>query len=305
MEGRDLAKSRRAKNFQNKRDAATKRGNRKQKKGGISRRSKWSDDRAHLVRCYEDTQERSHRLGVTVPRSTLFDITKLAPLDQEEARKPDEACVIEVSRTDTLQFARRYVEELGLSPLVLNMASDFQPGGGVRKGSTAQEECIFRVSNAFLTHPEKWYPLDAHQVIYSPSVTVFKESVDRGKAHQLIQPWSTAMIAVAALRNPRTRGLEYRYEEDAELMEQKVEAIFKIARVKGHDSLVLGALGCGAFNNPPTAVAAIFKRAVDRHKHCFKRIGFAVLVTNSRDRSNFDAFQAAFWEGAPGNSFAY
>ena len=55
----------------------------------------------------------------------------------------------------------------------------------------------------------------------------------------------------------------------------KIEFIFKMAIQHGHQYLILGALGCGAFNNPPYAVAKLFKQAILKFGRYFKKIGFA------------------------------
>ena len=84
-----------------------------------------------------------------------------------------------------------------LNPLVLNMASDFKPGGGVRSGKTAQEEVIFRRSSAFLTHPPSWYPLETQHVIYSPEVYVVKD-LD----YQLLKHKDQVTISMLLFANP-------------------------------------------------------------------------------------------------------
>jgi uncharacterized protein (TIGR02452 family) len=40
---------------------------------------------------------------------------------------------------------------------------------------------------------------------------------------------------------------------------------------------VLGALGCGAYENPPEHVAALFKRALARFGAAFERVTFAII----------------------------
>lgn len=42
--------------------------------------------------------------------------------------------------------------------------------------------------------------------------------------------------------------------------EEKIKSILKIGLVNGHDSIVLGAFGCGAFGNPPKHIAALFEK---------------------------------------------
>ncbi|CAF5223448.1 unnamed protein product, partial [Rotaria magnacalcarata] len=44
-----------------------------------------------------------------------------------------------------------------------------------------------------------------------------------------------------------------------------------------HDCLILSALGCGAFKNPPTHVASIFKSVIQQYAGYFKTIHFAIV----------------------------
>lgn len=199
----------------------------------------------------------------------------------------DSNCVIEVSNSDTFDMAIRYLDE-GLKPVVLNMASDKSPGGGVKKGARAQEEDLFRRSNAYQTHRRSFYPLSPKELIYSPQVTIIKDS-----KYEIIPEKVVSMIACAAIRKPTLVNERYS-QEDYQLMQYKVDSIFRAAILWGHDSIVLGALGCGAFSNPPRIVASIFKQAVERYKQFFRKIGFAILVVNDRDYDNLHEFTRAF-----------
>jgi len=47
----------------------------------------------------------------------------------------------------------------------------------------------------------------------------------------------------------------------------------------GHDSLVLGAYGCGAFHNPPGDMARIFREVFEEpeFKGAFRHVSFAIF----------------------------
>ena len=57
--------------------------------------------------------------------------------------------------------------------------------------------------------------------------------------------------------------------------------------------VILGAFGCGAFQNPPMVVADGIYNAVKKHLEGFETIEFAVYCS-SRDTENFDAFNRRF-----------
>lgn len=236
-----------------------------------------------LIKVWADTKTYFENKQLDITPSTKYDIHNLDIINNDN----NYDCIVEIENKDTLNMAMEYVNG-GYNPLVLNMASSFRPGGGVKNGKTAQEEEIFRRSNCHQVLPNEWYPLDDKDVIYSPSVTVCKDSSD--KNYKNIKNVSMSMIAVAAIRNPRLNNDKY-VHEDYHLMYDKIEAIFKVGILNGHDSLVLGALGCGAYNNPPSEVSNIFKILLCKYKKYFKRIGFAILVVRNGDKSNLELFK--------------
>jgi uncharacterized protein (TIGR02452 family) len=243
-----------------------------------------------MIDVYQDTIKISHELNLKPKKqSQLINIAELADVDVEKPEGVNVVVKVIVKNIDTLEMAAEMFAE-GLRPMVLNLASDHRPGGGVASGKTAQEECIFRRTNAWMTHPSEFYPLAKEECVYSPEVTLIKDI-----NHSLLSGdkcCSFGMLAIAALRQPKTTpdGRDYASDYDRQLMSEKIEAIFKVAIMNGHDSLVLGALGCGVFHNPPEAVASIFRNMIRIYGCHFKRIGFAVLVVNQHDERNFHVF---------------
>ena len=67
--------------------------------------------------------------------------------------------------------------------------------------------------------------------------------------------------------------------EGMEIMRNKIRTIYRIAASTGHDSIVLGAFGCGAFRLPCATVASIFKEVLQEEEFNgqFKAIRFAIL----------------------------
>eukprot|EP01125_Pyxidicula_operculata_P017015 TRINITY_DN591_c0_g1_i11.p1 TRINITY_DN591_c0_g1~~TRINITY_DN591_c0_g1_i11.p1 ORF type:complete len:444 (-),score=61.92 TRINITY_DN591_c0_g1_i11:1134-2465(-) len=108
--------------------------------------------------------------------------------------------LVNVHNGDCLDVAIRLIEN-GYNPVVLNMASDRNPGGGWERGSGAQEESLFRRSNYFLFLHYDYYPIRELTVIYSPNVTVFRASEFEGYKF-LENPVEVSFIAAAAYRSP-------------------------------------------------------------------------------------------------------
>lgn len=205
----------------------------------------------------------------------------------------DVPAVCEVVRGDCLKAAIALKTERGLNPAVLNMASSRRPGGGYKTGAAAQEENIFRRSNYFqsLEDPQRidrqraWrYPLGLLCGVYLPSVIVFRGPEDEGYPF-LERPVALDFIAVAAIAKPTVRvledGTQRLGQSDADLMRAKMALILDIALAHRHDSVVLGAFGCGAFGNPPEHVALLFREVLsaDAYRCRFKHICFAIFGT--------------------------
>ena len=62
-------------------------------------------------------------------------------------------------------------------------------------------------------------------------------------------------------------------------MRNKVRTIYRLALANGHDSLVAGAFGCGAFRLPCDKVAELFNEILGEpeFKNKFRKVTFAIL----------------------------
>jgi len=172
------------------------------------------------------------------------------------------------------------------------MASEITPGGGVTKGSMAQEEELFRRSDLHRHLPRRLYPLSDEQVIFSKGVWVFKDT-----DYALLQsPFYVHTITCAGIRRPSIvnhNKLEHR--DDIETYRCKMYAILESAS-ECH-TVILGAFGCGAFRGPPDHISRLFKSTIRlffQHNQTtsIKKIKFAVLCRD--DTKNFDTFASCF-----------
>ena len=229
--------------------------------------------REYLKRVWEDTV--NHGALMEPPKSIKYSLI------QEPDRTQYYYTKIVVENQDTFNMAEDFLAE-GLNPVALNMACNTGPGGGVAHGARAQEECLFRRSDYFRTLTQGFYPLRGSEVVYSPRVTVFKDY-----EYKLQTPFQIACIACPAINRPRLSPDGFYNTTQYETMHLKIENIFRVALHHGHDSMVLGALGCGAYGNPPTQVIDIFNQMLEKYDGCFEKIGFAVM--SDRD-NNYELF---------------
>ena len=204
--------------------------------------------------------------------------------------------VFEVRKMDCLDAAKELQQKTDGSTAVLNLANRQNPGGGVYSGSGAQEESCFLRSNYYtamypfgehyaqygLPKAKESYPLDRNfGGVWSEGITVF-----RGRELQgyplLDEPWKTNFIAVAAINHPAIviENGETRLRSDMVAgAVNKIRTIMNIAAENNVKNLVLGALGCGAFRNPPKHIAELFLQVLNEpeHKGRFEHVVFAIL----------------------------
>ena len=217
-----------------------------------------------------------------------------------------------VEKGDCLEVAGRLVRE-GYNVALLNFASAGHPGGGVETGARAQEETICRRSTlarsiytfspsyaskyGFEEHRGEGYPLKnlRYSVIYSPSVTVFREGIE---CTLMEEPFQVGVITCAALNLGGKYDLRltpdgHMPEEAVDITRCKVRAILRIGLKFGHDSLVLGAFGCGAFRNPPREMAEIFRDVMSEKEFegKYRLITFAIIEDHNSLNSNYGAFR--------------
>lgn len=205
--------------------------------------------------------------------------------------------------------------EMGPSCAVLNMASSRTAGGGVLSGSKAQEEDLCRRSNlivslyAFTNKGRDWfnfrkhqdYPIDPYGGIYSPGVSIYK---DRGY-NTYDEPYLVDIISVAAMIRPEFDPETLKIsKKQVHIVKNKIRTILKIAIMNGKTKLVLGAFGCGAFCNPPSHVAELFKAVLEEtnYKNAFEEICFAILDDGNTGKAhnpegNYKPFLEVFGDG--------
>lgn len=133
----------------------------------------------------------------------------------------------------------------------------------------------------------KYYPIPKNGGIYSPGVFFFKDS--KYKLLDYKDCFTLGCVAVPAVRSPKLID-GWMNDNDETTTIDKIRLILRIALVNGHDSVVLGAMGCGVFANPPHHIALLFNHVFSdpEFKGRFKLIAFAI-IDGSRT-NNYDIF---------------
>ncbi|KAF9701439.1 hypothetical protein EKO04_000770 [Ascochyta lentis] len=179
---------------------------------------------------------------------------------------------------------------------VLNLASERHAGGGWQNGAMAQEEALCYRSSLYLSLHKSYYPLPSLSVIYTPNVLIIRSATSTGHA-LYTRPASdlpvTSTISIAALRHPALTddGKKFRNEGQRAETKKKIRVSLRTAASKGHTRLVLGALGCGVFSNPPTEVAECFLevfRETEFQGGWWEDVVFAVMDNARGDQAGKD-----------------
>lgn len=268
------------------------------------------------IAVFKDTErlcKTNPKLSESVKKATASQKLILEGDNLSEQKKDiyKDAAKVIVSGKRTYEAAAAYKEN---HVAVHNFASASNPGGGVVNGASAQEECLCRCSGLYfcLNSPAIWDGFykphrDAHDpihnddIIYTPGVTVFKTDTASPQLMNESEWYDVDVITCAApnLRNqPSNRynsgdGNRQMMIKDKDLLalhEKKLRRILEVVLSEGCDTVILGAFGCGAFQNNPEVVALANKNVIKDYLHAFKNIEFAVYCS-PRDDRNFKIFE--------------
>ena len=225
-----------------------------------------------------------------------------SPVDVSRSVALGESPMTGAANVGCLELGRE-LQLKGFNPVILNLADAYTACGFYERGSNAQEESLCRQSTlsqslyqyygsrqselSGVPFKGKKYPMDIRcGAIYSPNVTVFRKGSRDGFA-LMEEPYETAIISCAALDFNERHGKNHEYraadggftDEGREIMLSKIRTIYGVALAAGHDALVLGAFGCGAFRLRPDLVAEFFREVLfePAFKNRFRAVTFAIL----------------------------
>jgi uncharacterized protein (TIGR02452 family) len=242
--------------------------------------------RKELVKIFLNTLDITTKItSHSFKQSEKWDFDINVPPEDElfKCQANQEPAKLSITDNDTISEAVIMLNN-GLDPLILNMACDVKPGGGVENGARAQEEDLFRCSNYKLCVDKSLYPIGDDELIITNDVTIVKDT----EYLMLDKFFKADFIAIPAVKRPLVNDDQYLINDDYEQMKKKIDGIFRYAIYHNRDTLLLGALGCGAYGNPPDKVASMFRETIDKYKYYFKEIRFAVLSHGKNN--NYEVF---------------
>ena len=185
---------------------------------------------------------------------------------------------------------------------VLNFASAKHPGGMVTRGSSAQEECLCRVStlynvlasSKFKSHYIKGKKSDIFyidELIYSPGIKVILD-IENYTGLKPEDYWNVDIITSAFpnLRNISNSEIMELKDKIEFIYDQRIENVFQVAMREKADILILGAWGCGVFRNDPAMVSESFKRIQYKYEGTFEKIIYPVFC-KPEETHNYEIFK--------------
>lgn len=210
----------------------------------------------------------------------------------------------------------------GCKPALLNFAHGYNCGGGFEHSSGSQEEDIFRKTSIFLSlwphrrsddgpgvlkrgmwigefdeslpRKEPFYGHTDCGGIYSPHVRVVRDL--QSPANNLHEASEVTALPVFATLTVAAQNVNWDHFFCPALLRQKIRTALWMAASRQHDSVVLGAFGCGYFQNPPEVVAKTFHDLLGPGGEFSTAFRFAVFAIPSGGgpRGNLSTFMNHF-----------
>ena len=264
---------------------------RESRQGGRETREGRGPSRAEQAKRHIAEMDRRH--GAEIARAAADTrVYEGLPKVSAEGCVPAVTVVDKDSVTAVLERGRGLASACDLA--VLDFASFTSPGGGYDRGAWAQEEALCASSFLYNVLAEKrdWYGENRRRFINcnlyrNRALVVPKVRFERDGYH------SYADVIVAAAPNARRAREEYHVSEDAlaAALRDRIRLVMAIADDLGHEKLVLGAFGCGAFGWDAATVAEAFRTELASGSHVAREVVFA--IPRGRFDENLEVFSHA------------
>lgn len=232
-----------------------------------------------------ELQEKAEKLTTLYsPEESDSLLENLIATNQEELTE------IKITNQTTLDAVRELISEGYKDVLCLNFASARNPGGGFLGGSQAQEESLARSTGLYNCQliSFKYYEINRNTksciytdyMIYSPFVPIIKNE----SGLNLDELNHCGIITAPAVNKGVVKQKEPEKLNDIEeIMKKRIRKVLAISLENNHKTIVLGAWGCGVFQNDPIDIARYFKEILSSDfKNRFKKIVFAIYSRNER-----------------------
>lgn len=173
------------------------------------------------------------------------------------------------------------------NPLTLVFGSAKNPGGGVLRGSKAQEEDIALSSTWYFNVKDntEFYGIIHHDLTYSDKMLYAPEAyVLNNELGYLITPKKVSFIGGAApnINGMKSNGQIINEKSVYNILRNRIRGLLSFAELNNHKTLIVGAWGCGVFGLDPEKVAEMFKECINSQLYS-GRIVFSILDIKQHD----------------------
>ncbi|MBO4820006.1 MAG: TIGR02452 family protein [Prevotella sp.] len=251
-------------------------------------------------RCYESMPELKEAVEDSIARQ--FMVAEEECIDQPIAEKTSTRYIVSGKRS--FEAAKGYA---GKKTAVLNYANNHFIGGAPFSAG-AQEESLCRCSTLYpclqamkkpfyekhsdMYHAGEMDFMGNDDLIYTPDVIVFKTDERTDPVYPKMMNhdewYKVNVITCAAPQMSRVNTRPDNYEA---VIRSRIKKILDVATKEGNEVVILGAWGCGAFNNSIEIVSKTFVELLKNYD--FEIVEFALATTNDVSSS---AFARALWE---------
>jgi uncharacterized protein (TIGR02452 family) len=204
-----------------------------------------------------------------------------------------------VTHEDSISAVLRLTAEGKKNILCLNFASAKNPGGGFLNGSLAQEESLATSSALYASqqsvfsyytkHREMKTGMYSDAMILSPNIPVFRNAEGTLLDKYVLCNFITSpAVNKGVIKNREPHLLD----TVSTIMRKRIEKLLAICVAQQYETLILGAWGCGVFQNEPETIAQLFYEQLQgTFKNQFKEVVFAIY---SKKGKSSNAFQEVF-----------
>jgi uncharacterized protein (TIGR02452 family) len=204
-----------------------------------------------------------------------------------------------VTGEDSISAVLRLTKEKKERIMCLNFASAKNPGGGFLNGALAQEEslavssalygCQMNAFEFYTTHRDMKSCMYTDGMIHSPNVPVFRNN----KGELITNYASCGFITSAAVNTGVIKQKElHLLDTISDVMSERIDKMLSLCVKENYETLVLGAWGCGVFQNDPNVIASLFHKHLNgKFKNQFKTV---VIAIYSRNEKFINAFNTVF-----------
>jgi uncharacterized protein (TIGR02452 family) len=236
-------------------------------------------------------------------KETILYRTESFPNVEAEIAASNLQTVIRIKNCTAMQAGEELIKT-GERTACLNFASAKNPGGGFLNGAQAQEESLTKASSLYPTlmkyftemyeynRSRNTYLYSDH-MIYSPGVVFFRNDEDELLASPYLMDILTSpAVNIGAMKQNKPEELPLAKGT----MLRRIDRILSVFVSQKAKNLILGAFGCGVFQNNPEDVAQYFAGYLTgngKYAKCFNKIIFAVF-DRSKTQENIRAFEQTF-----------